>query len=79
MGESAEGLVAQFGRMVARDGGSLELLGTDGNVIRVGYRMGGDPTCDDGSCVLPDAELEQLMNETLLRRDPSMRVEVRRL
>jgi hypothetical protein len=72
----AESLVAQFGRMVQRDGGSLELLGIEGNVITVGYKLGADPSCDDGVCVLPDAELQALMSETAQRRDPSLQVVV---
>jgi hypothetical protein len=72
----AESLIAQFDRMVQRDGGSLELLGTEGNVINVGYRLGIDPSCTDGVCVLPDAELQALMSETLQRRDPSLQVVV---
>lgn len=75
----AESLIAQFDRMVQRDGGSLELLGTEGNVISVGYKLGTDPTCADGVCVLPDAELQALMSETLQRRDPSLRVVVSRI
>ena len=75
----AESLVAQFDRMVQRDGGSLQLLGTSDNVIKVGYKLGSDPTCEDGVCVLPEAELQALMSETLARRDRSMRVEVSRL
>jgi hypothetical protein len=73
---TAEDLISQFDRMVSRDGGSLSLLDFDGEVIRVGYRPGADPTCDDGVCVLPHAELQQLMAETLARRDPSLRVVV---
>ena len=72
----AESLVAQFGRMVQRDGGFLELLGVEGNVITVGYKLGIDPSCADGVCVLPDAELQALMSETAQRRDPSLRVVV---
>lgn len=72
----AESLVAQFGRMVQRDGGFLELLGVEGNVITVGYKLGTDPSCADGVCVLPDAELQALMSETAQRRDPSLRVVV---
>jgi len=75
----AESLIAQFDRMLQRDGGSLELLGTEGNVISVGYKLGTDPTCADGVCVLPDAELQALMSETLQRRDPSLRVVVSRI
>ena len=75
----AESLIAQFDRMVQRDGGSLELLGTEGNVINVGYKLGIDPSWTDGACVLPDAELQALMSETLQRRDPSLRVVVSRI
>jgi hypothetical protein len=73
---TAESLIAQFDRMVQRDGGSLELLGTEGNLIKVGYKLGVDPTCEDGVCILPDAELQALMSETLSRRDPSLQVVV---
>lgn len=58
---------------------ALELLATEGSVITVGYRLGADPTCADGTCVLPDAELQALMSETLRRRDPSLQVVVRRI
>ncbi len=79
MGDVAAGLVAQFDRMVRRDGGSLELVGEEGDLITVGYRPGVDPTCVEGACVLPEHELQQLMAETLRRRQPGLRVEVRRL
>jgi hypothetical protein len=72
----ADTLVAQFERMVRRDGGELSLLGVQGDVIRVGYRAAADPTCADGACVLPHLELQQLMGETLARRDPALRVVV---
>jgi hypothetical protein len=72
----AEALVAQFDRMVQRDGGSLRLLGTEGNIINVGYQLGADPECADGVCILPDAELQALMSETLHRRDPALEVVV---
>ena len=77
MADVAHDLVAQFDRMVRRDGGSLELVSTDGGVIRVAYRMGSDPTCEGDTCTLPGAELQQLMAETLHRRDPALHVEVR--
>ena len=72
----AESLVAQFGRMVQRDVGSLELLGIEGNIITVGYKLVDDPSCADDVCVLPDAELQALMCETAQRRDPSLQVVV---
>jgi len=72
----ADTLVEQFGRMVSRDGGYLALLSVEGDVVRVGYRIGVDPACVDGACVLPQLELQQLMTETLARRDPGLRVVV---
>ena len=70
-------LVNQFDRMVKRDGGAVSLLGVADGVIRVAYRPGVDPTCtDDGVCVMPQVELEQLMAETLARRDATMRIVV---
>ena len=45
-------------------------------MITVGYKLGADPTCADGVCVLPDAELQALMSETAQRRDPSLQVVV---
>jgi Fe-S cluster biogenesis protein NfuA len=72
----ASTLVEQFDRMVKRDGGELSLLGLEGDVVRVGYRLGFDPTCTDGVCVMPHLELEQLMKETLRRRHPELAVVV---
>jgi Fe-S cluster biogenesis protein NfuA len=74
--EVATALVQQFDRMVRRDGGSVTLLGVNDGVIRVGYRIGADATCSSDACVLPEAELTQLMSETLSRRDPSLQVVV---
>ncbi len=71
--------MAQFARMVQHDGGSLRLLGTEGGVIRVGYAVGVDPSCEDGACILPEVELQQMMAETLSRRDPNLAVQVTRL
>jgi len=76
MSTDVAALVAQFDRMVQRDGGSLQLLSVDGAVIKVGYRPGIDPECADGVCVMPHLELQQLMSETLARRDPSLKVVV---
>ena len=74
--DTAATLVSQFDRMVKRDGGSLSLLGAEDEVIRVAYKPGVDPACDDGSCVLPHLELQQLMAETLARRADNLRVVV---
>ncbi len=72
----AENLVQQFQRMVNFDGGKLTLLGVEGNLIRIAYKSGTDPTCEDGVCVLPHLELQALMSETLARRDPNLQVRV---
>jgi hypothetical protein len=74
--ETAQNLVRQFERLVRRDGGSLSLLGVEGNLIRVGYAAGADPDCAAGACVLPHRELEELMGEALARYDRSLRVVV---
>ena len=72
----ADVLVEQFSRMVRREGSQLSLIGVEGPVIRVGYKLGADPDCADGACVLPHLELQQLMAETLARRAPDMHVVV---
>ena len=69
-------LVNQFDRMVKRDGGSVALLGVTDGVIRVAYRPGVAADCADDVCVMPHVELEQLMAETLARRDTSLTVAV---
>ena len=69
-------LVRQFDRMVERDGGSVVLLDVHNGLIRVGYRPGVDPDCTGDVCVMPHVELQQLMAETLARREASLRVAV---
>jgi hypothetical protein len=69
-------LVEQFDRMVRRDGGSVRLLGVADGVIRVAYAPGVDVTCETDACVMPHVELQQLMAETLARRDAGLRVAV---
>ncbi|GIH06701.1 hypothetical protein Rhe02_47680 [Rhizocola hellebori] len=65
-------LVAQFDRMVRRDGGEVTLLAEEGDLLRVGYRPGNaGPECHDDVCILPQQELHQLMAETLRRRSPN--------
>jgi Fe-S cluster biogenesis protein NfuA len=70
-------LVERFRRMVARDGGALTLISADSSVIRVAYRPGAvAPDCTDGTCTLPQTELQALMSETVARQLPGLRVEV---
>jgi len=73
---TGERLVSEFQRMVRRDGGSLTLLSEEPGLIRIGYRVGKPIDCDSGTCVLPHAEIQQLMSETLATRDPHQTVEV---
>lgn len=75
----ASTLVEQFQHMARRDGGELSLLGVADDTIRVGYRPGADPDCDDGSCVLPHVELGAMMRESARRRDPGIDVLVEML
>jgi hypothetical protein len=71
VGSIAPELVAQFDRIVRRDGGEVVLLSAGGDVLRVGYRPGNaGPDCRDDVCILPQEELRQLMGETLQRRSP---------
>ncbi len=71
----AETIVTQFSRMVQKDGGALRLIGVEGNLIKLGYKAGHDPECtDDGACILPHVELQDMIAETLARRAPDMKV-----
>ena len=77
----ADSLVAEFTRMVARDGGVIRLVSASAAEIHIAYRPGADAGCSDGVCILPEDELQELMNETASRRLPgvSVRVEAERL
>ena len=74
-----QSLVSQFERLVRRDGGSLSLLRETAGEIVVGYRPGAEAGCEDGVCMLAEAELQQLMAETLARQAPSLKVVVNRI
>jgi len=72
----ADELVAQFGRMVRSEGGSLIVLDESDSAVRIGYVSGEDPNCESGACVLPPAELQTMMSEWLARRAPGTTVVV---
>ena len=74
--DEAQVLVAQFSRLVQRDGGVLRLEGVDDGVARVRYVPGDDASCQGDACVLPSVELQQLMAETLARRESRLTVVV---
>ena len=75
----ASSLVARFDRMVRRDGGSVRLLAIEGPLLRLGYRPGTDPECEDGVCILPEKELQQMIAEVLAAQAPDLRVQVERV
>jgi hypothetical protein len=75
----ASSLVARFDRMVRRDGGTVKLLAVEGALIRLGYRPGADPECEDGVCILPERELQVMIAEVLAAQAPELRVEVERV
>jgi hypothetical protein len=62
--------------MVRRDGGRVSLVRVADDLVVVSYRPGADSECADGACVLPHAELQQLMSETLIRQEPKLKVVV---
>ena len=73
----AQTLVQQFDRMVRPDGGSLELIAADADVVRVRYRPGAPPEdCETGACALPGEELRVMMGEALARRDATLSLEL---
>lgn len=69
-------ILASFGRIASRDGGSVSILSEDEKTIRLAYQAGA-PECADGTCVLPHAEFEEMVNEWLSRRAPGVRLLVR--
>ena len=74
--EFAQELLRTFGHMAARDGGSLTLAAVDAASIRFRYRPGADPDCAGDECVLPGAELQTMLRETVARRRPELHVDV---
>lgn len=73
----AERIVRDFSRMAERDGGKLLLDSAEGSQITLCYQRGGDVDCAAGICVLESAELQQLIEETVARRAPGVKVVVR--
>jgi hypothetical protein len=74
----AQSLVTRFDRMVRSDGGSVRLIGVEGDTVRIGYKPGVDPECHDGVCVLPEMELQAMMAEVLAAQAPALKVKVER-
>jgi hypothetical protein len=68
----ADQLVASFARIAASDGGALSLVAESATTITLAYRPSGEADCDDGVCMLPQAELEAMMRDWLARKAPQM-------
>ncbi len=71
-----QSLVSRFDRIVRRDGGKLRLIDTNADLIRIGYRIGIDPDCTEGVCIMPEAELQSMMSEVLAAQAPNVRLQV---
>ncbi len=70
-------LLASFTRIAATDGGRIELIDGEGARIIIGLTPGDAAPCEDGACVLPHSELQQMMSEWLSRRAPDRSVTVK--
>ena len=72
----ADELVARFGRIVRTDGSKVRLVEAKDNLIVIGYSPAAVAECQDGACVMPEAELRTLMLETLSTRAPDVELRV---
>lgn len=75
----ADELVARFGRVVRNDGSKVKLVEAKDNLIVIGYSPAAAAECQDGACVMPEAELRTLMLEALATRAPDVELRVVRL
>jgi len=63
-------VVAHFNRMVEPDGGSIQLVAVDDNILRVRYLPGANEECAE--CVLEPNDLRELMKEAMELQDKSI-------
>ncbi len=75
-GALASSLISRFSRIVRRDGGRLRLIDANGELIRVGYSPGTNPECQEGVCIMPEAELQAMMSEVLVAEAPNIKLQV---
>jgi hypothetical protein len=69
--EAVKRVVEEFGEIVRPDGGSLELLGVEGDLLRVAYRPGRNEQC--ASCVISPENLRDMLLDVLPQHDASIR------
>ena len=70
MSAGARLVIEQFAEIVRPDGGSLELLAVEGDLLRVAYQPGQNEQCE--SCVLGPDELGEMLRAAVAEHDPSI-------
>ena len=70
MSKGAQLVVEQFSEILRPDGGSLELLGVEGDLLRVAYQPGQNEQC--ATCVMGADELGEMLRAALAEHDPSI-------
>ena len=70
MSAGVEQVVAHFDEIVKPDGGSVKLLDRQGDTLRVTYNPGVNEDC--ASCVIPGADLANMMKELVREQDASI-------
>ena len=70
MAEGAQLVIEHFDEIVKPDGGSVTLLAREGDRLRIAYAPGVNEQCE--SCVIPLADLANMMKELLRDHDPSI-------
>ncbi len=69
-GAGAKLVVEHFDEIVKPDGGSVRLLGREGDQLRVGYNPGTNEEC--ASCTISADQLAEMMRELLRDHDPGI-------
>ncbi len=70
MTSGAQLVVEQFAEIVRPDGGWLELVAIEGDLLRVAYQPGVNEQCD--SCVMGAEELGEMLRAAVADHDPSI-------
>lgn len=70
MAEGAELVVAHFDEIVKPDGGSVRILGRDGEKLRVGYFPGVNEECE--TCIIEPDALAGMMQDLLRDHAPDI-------
>ncbi len=70
MAEGAQLVVNHFDEIVKPDGGSVKLLAREDGRLRIAYASGVNEQCE--TCVIPAADLADMMVELLRDHDPGI-------